>query len=203
MISTHTSLLATAVAPHLFWITSRAAGIAALLLSSVSVCIGLTMGARLGKANRVDLRVAHEALSLATLAAIAVHGLTLLGDSYISPSLGDIFSSVPERLQDVLDEHRHHRVLGTGAARPVLLRARQDRRPALAQTAPLHRPGVDAGDRTLPRRGHRRGPDVVPGDDRGGGPAGTGAAGGPAAALLRFLPGSLKGNRSCATEDAG
>ena len=90
MISTHTSLLATAIGPHLFWITSRAAGIAALLLSSVSVCIGLTMGARLGKANRVDLRVAHEALSLATLAAIAVHGLTLLGDSYISPSLGDI-----------------------------------------------------------------------------------------------------------------
>jgi sulfoxide reductase heme-binding subunit YedZ len=93
MITSQTSLLATAVGPHLFWITSRAAGIAALLLSSVSVCVGLMMGGRLSKTNRLDLRVAHEALSLATLAAIVVHGLTLLGDSYLSPSLGDI--SVP------------------------------------------------------------------------------------------------------------
>jgi sulfoxide reductase heme-binding subunit YedZ len=40
-----------------------------------------------------DLRVAHEALSLATLVAIAVHGLALLGDSFLHPSLADI--SVP------------------------------------------------------------------------------------------------------------
>ncbi len=32
----------------------------------------------------------HEALSLATLAALGVHGLTLLGDAYLHPSLGDI-----------------------------------------------------------------------------------------------------------------
>ena len=32
----------------------------------------------------------HEALSLATLAALAVHGLALLGDSYLHPSLADI-----------------------------------------------------------------------------------------------------------------
>jgi sulfoxide reductase heme-binding subunit YedZ len=40
-----------------------------------------------------DLRVTHEALSLATLAAIAIHGLTLLGDEFLHPSLADI--SVP------------------------------------------------------------------------------------------------------------
>jgi sulfoxide reductase heme-binding subunit YedZ len=85
-----TSVLATAVAPHLYWITSRAAGIAALLLSSVSVCVGLLMGARLLKRRGPDLRVTHEALSLATLAALAVHGLSLIGDGYIHPSLGDI-----------------------------------------------------------------------------------------------------------------
>jgi sulfoxide reductase heme-binding subunit YedZ len=82
--------LATAVGPHLFWITSRAAGIAALLLASLSVCIGLLMGGRILKAHRPDLRVAHEALSLATLAALVVHGLTLLGDGYLHPSLADI-----------------------------------------------------------------------------------------------------------------
>ena len=87
---THAGTLATAVGPHLYWITSRAAGIVALILSSVSVCIGLLMGGRLLKARKPDLRVAHEALSLATLAAIAVHGLTLLGDGFLNPSLGDV-----------------------------------------------------------------------------------------------------------------
>lgn len=33
-------MLATDAAPHLFWITSRAAGIAALMLSSASVGLG-------------------------------------------------------------------------------------------------------------------------------------------------------------------
>jgi sulfoxide reductase heme-binding subunit YedZ len=85
-----TSLLATATGPHLFWITSRAAGVVALVLSSVSVCVGLLMGGRLSKRRRPELRIFHEALSLATLAAIAVHGLALLGDGYLRPSVADI-----------------------------------------------------------------------------------------------------------------
>lgn len=83
-------MLATAAGPHIYWIASRAAGSAALILSSVSVSVGLLMGGRLLKGRRLDLRVAHEALSLATLAAIAVHGLTLLGDGFLHPSLADI-----------------------------------------------------------------------------------------------------------------
>jgi methionine sulfoxide reductase heme-binding subunit len=90
MIAIQANSLATAVGPHLFWITSRAAGVVALALSSVSVCIGLLMGGRLVKRHRPELRVTHEALSLATLAAIAVHGLTLLGDGYLHPSLGEV-----------------------------------------------------------------------------------------------------------------
>jgi methionine sulfoxide reductase heme-binding subunit len=90
MHTTELNILATAVGPHLFWITSRAAGIAALLLASLSVCVGLLMGGRIFKARKPDLRVTHEALSLATLAALVVHGLTLLGDGYLHPSLGDI-----------------------------------------------------------------------------------------------------------------
>lgn len=84
------TLLATAAAPHLFWITSRAAGTAALILSSLSVCVGLSMGKRLLKGRRIELRVVHEALSLATLAALLVHGLSLLGDQYLRPSLLDV-----------------------------------------------------------------------------------------------------------------
>jgi methionine sulfoxide reductase heme-binding subunit len=80
--------------PHLFWITSRAAGTAALVLASLTVCLGLLMGTRLLKRfGGPDLRVAHEALSLATLGAIAVHGVTLLGDQFLNPSFVDI--SVP------------------------------------------------------------------------------------------------------------
>jgi sulfoxide reductase heme-binding subunit YedZ len=82
--------LATAVSPHIYWIASRAAGIVALLLSSVSVCVGLLMGGRILRRRQPDLRVTHEALSLATLAALAIHGLTLLGDGYLHPSLGDV-----------------------------------------------------------------------------------------------------------------
>ena len=80
--------------PHLFWITSRAAGTAALVLASLAVCLGLLMSTRLLKRfGAPDLRVVHEALSLATLAAIAVHGVTLLGDQFLNPSFVDI--SVP------------------------------------------------------------------------------------------------------------
>ena len=86
----YANILATATGPHLYWIASRAAGIAALLLSSISVCIGLLMGGRMLRGRGPDLRVTHEALSLATLAALAVHGLALIGDAYLHPSLADV-----------------------------------------------------------------------------------------------------------------
>jgi sulfoxide reductase heme-binding subunit YedZ len=73
---------------HVFWITSRAAGISALLAASAAVALGLLMGGRMS--TRKDLRVTHEALSLATLIALAVHALALLGDSYLQPSLADV-----------------------------------------------------------------------------------------------------------------
>lgn len=73
------------IAPHLFWITSRAAGGAALLLASASVAVGLMMSSKRPDANKRDLRAIHEALSLTTLAMVALHGLALLGDSYLNP----------------------------------------------------------------------------------------------------------------------
>ncbi len=76
--------------PHLFWITSRAAGTAALVTSSLAVCVGLLMATRFKKGRGPDLRVTHEVLSLSTLVALAVHGLTLLGDKFMHPSFADI-----------------------------------------------------------------------------------------------------------------
>lgn len=76
---------------HLFWITSRAAGTAALVTASFSVAIGILMGARRARSVKVsELRPAHEALSLATLGLIAVHGLSLLGDAYLHPGVAGI-----------------------------------------------------------------------------------------------------------------
>jgi methionine sulfoxide reductase heme-binding subunit len=83
-------MVATSVTPHLFWITSRAAGDAALILSSLGVCIGLLMGGRFVKRRGLDLRSTHEALSLATLLTIALHAVSLFGDGFLNPTLADL-----------------------------------------------------------------------------------------------------------------
>jgi sulfoxide reductase heme-binding subunit YedZ len=76
---------------HLFWITSRAAGICAMLASSLALGVGLLQGGavRIGRRG-LELRVFHEALSLATLVAVAIHGVSLLGDSYLHPGIAAI-----------------------------------------------------------------------------------------------------------------
>jgi len=78
------------VGTHLFWITSRAAGGAALLLASAGVAVGLMIGSGGRGTSKRDLRAVHEALSLMTLAMVALHGLALLGDSYLNPGLAGI-----------------------------------------------------------------------------------------------------------------
>jgi sulfoxide reductase heme-binding subunit YedZ len=82
-------MIAAAVTEHFFWITSRAAGTAALLLSSLAVCAGLLFGGKFVK-GRPDLRHLHEALSLATIVALVVHAVSLLGDGFLRPSIADI-----------------------------------------------------------------------------------------------------------------
>lgn len=89
-------------AAYLFWITSRAAGTTAMVSASASVGVGLAMSGRVpgilgaggrprgGRGGTADRRGIHQTLALTTLVAIAVHGLTLLGDGYLHPSLADI-----------------------------------------------------------------------------------------------------------------
>lgn len=72
----------TADSSTLFWITSRAAGTTAIVLASAAVGVGLTMGGKLIKGRGPERRSIHEILSLSTMVAIAVHGLSLLGDTY-------------------------------------------------------------------------------------------------------------------------
>jgi sulfoxide reductase heme-binding subunit YedZ len=85
--------MTTSAAPHLFWITSRAAGIVALVLASLAVSLGLLMSTKLLRGRGPDLLATHEVLSLSAIVAIVVHGASLLGDNYLHPSLAGI--SIP------------------------------------------------------------------------------------------------------------
>ena len=73
---------------YLFWITSRAAGTTAMVFASASVGIGLAAGTKLLKGP--DRFSIHQAFAVATMVAIAIHGLSLLGDTYLRPTLIDI-----------------------------------------------------------------------------------------------------------------
>jgi sulfoxide reductase heme-binding subunit YedZ len=68
---------------YAWWLSSRAAGVVAFALIALSVLLGLAMANRLVRGKTwVKL---HEHLALAGLVAIAVHGITLLGDSWLNP----------------------------------------------------------------------------------------------------------------------
>lgn len=76
---------------HLFWITSRAAGTTAMVLSSAAVGYGLAMGSKaLKKGRGPDRRNIHQVLSISAIVAIAIHGVSLLADKYLHPSVLDI-----------------------------------------------------------------------------------------------------------------
>jgi sulfoxide reductase heme-binding subunit YedZ len=83
-------VLASTLSTQGWWITSRAAGIAALILASASVGAGLLIGGRFLRGRGTELRAVHEALSLATLVALAVHVTTLLGDSYFHATVAQL-----------------------------------------------------------------------------------------------------------------
>ncbi|WP_205696854.1 ferric reductase-like transmembrane domain-containing protein [Conexibacter sp. SYSU D00693] len=81
-----------APADHSWWLASRAAGITALLCLTVAVGVGLMMSGRVARRPgwpRVMLAV-HEHAALAGLIAIAAHGILLLGDGFLRPTLADI-----------------------------------------------------------------------------------------------------------------
>ena len=80
------------LAQHGWWLASRASGVVALALVTISVGLGLAMAGKLAKkpgANRTLVAI-HEQTALAGLVAIAVHGLTLLGDPWLNPGVAGI-----------------------------------------------------------------------------------------------------------------
>jgi methionine sulfoxide reductase heme-binding subunit len=81
-----------AVHDHIWWLASRASGLVALGLITASVVLGLVMSGRImRKPGRAAKMLAmHEQLALGGLLAIAVHGITLLGDAFLNPGLKGI-----------------------------------------------------------------------------------------------------------------
>lgn len=78
---------ATTVQTHGWWLASRASGLVALVLVTISVGIGLTMAGKFMRRPGLSrkLLAVHEQTALAGLVAIAVHGITLLGDPWLHP----------------------------------------------------------------------------------------------------------------------
>ena len=80
------------IGDHIWWLASRASGLVALALITISVGLGLTMAGRImRKPGRARVLAAiHEQTALAGLVAIAVHGITLLGDAFLRPGIAGI-----------------------------------------------------------------------------------------------------------------
>jgi methionine sulfoxide reductase heme-binding subunit len=82
----------TVLQSHGWWIASRASGLLALALVTISVGIGLTMSGKLMRRPGLSrkLMAVHEQTALAGLIAIAVHGITLLGDPWLNPGIAGL-----------------------------------------------------------------------------------------------------------------
>jgi sulfoxide reductase heme-binding subunit YedZ len=82
-------------ADYAWWLASRASGLVALALITASVLLGLLMASKSLRRPMLNpiLATMHEHLALAGLVAIAVHGITLLGDSWLHPGVSGI--SIP------------------------------------------------------------------------------------------------------------
>ena len=74
---------------YAWWLASRASGIVALALISLSVMLGLAMAGRVSREPKLRkaMIAVHEHAALAALIAIAVHGITLLGDKWLDPGV--------------------------------------------------------------------------------------------------------------------
>jgi ferredoxin-NADP reductase len=73
-----------------WWLASRAAGVLALVCVAASVGLGLAMAGRVSPRRSRALLALHQQTALAGLLAIAVHGITLLGDHFLRPGLKGI-----------------------------------------------------------------------------------------------------------------
>ena len=77
---------------QVFWLASRALGVVAIVLLSLSVSLGLARSGRLLRRPGLPakLKRLHEASTLVTLAFIVAHAGVLLFDGYLRPGLAGV-----------------------------------------------------------------------------------------------------------------
>jgi len=82
----------TTLQTHGWWLASRASGLVALVLVTISVGLGLAMAGKVMRRPGLSrkLLAIHEHTALAGLIAIAVHGITLLGDPWLNPGVAGV-----------------------------------------------------------------------------------------------------------------
>ena len=89
-------IIAVDPSESLYWLSSRAAGTAALVLASIAVLVGALRAGGFagsdvhGSRRRLELAIIHEALGLALIVALFIHGLVLLGDNFVNQNIADI-----------------------------------------------------------------------------------------------------------------
>jgi sulfoxide reductase heme-binding subunit YedZ len=85
-------MTATDPTAQVFWLASRALGIVAIVLLSLSVSLGLAMSSRLLRRPGLPatLKRYHEAATLVTIGLICAHGGVLLLDGWLQPSLAGV-----------------------------------------------------------------------------------------------------------------
>ena len=86
------STVSDTLATHGWWLASRASGLVALVLVTISVGLGLTMSGKLMRRPGMGrtLVAIHEHTAVAGIVAIAVHGITLLGDPWLHPGVAGV-----------------------------------------------------------------------------------------------------------------
>jgi methionine sulfoxide reductase heme-binding subunit len=79
----------TTLQTHGWWLASRASGLVALVLVTISVGLGLMMAGKVMRRPGLSrkLLAIHEYTALAGLIAISIHGITLLGDPWLNPGV--------------------------------------------------------------------------------------------------------------------
>jgi len=82
----------TTLATHGWWLASRASGLVAMALITISVGLGLAMAGKVMRRPGLSkkLMAIHEHTAVAGIVAIAVHGITLLGDPWLNPGVAGI-----------------------------------------------------------------------------------------------------------------
>jgi len=82
----------TTLATHGWWLASRASGLVAMALITISVGLGLAMAGKVMRRPGLSkkLLAIHEHTAVAGIVAIAVHGITLLGDPWLNPGVAGV-----------------------------------------------------------------------------------------------------------------